>query len=91
MSKQPYSKETAKKELAVRVRERRKERGLSQEALAKTSTVSFGSVKRFERIGEISLDSLLKIAQALGCTEDFKRLFWKTSGPLPAKIDIAWG
>ena len=65
----------AKKELVERVRLRRKERGLSQAAMAKLSGVSFGSVKRFERTGEISLSSLLKIAKVVGCVTDFKRLF----------------
>ncbi|MDR1453334.1 MAG: helix-turn-helix transcriptional regulator [Candidatus Margulisbacteria bacterium] len=66
---------TIKRELVDRVRARRKEQKISQQKLAERSGVSFGSVKRFERFGEISLVSLLKVAQALGCESDFAYLF----------------
>ncbi|MEG0217975.1 MAG: helix-turn-helix transcriptional regulator [Raoultibacter sp.] len=62
-------------ELAQNVRARRKEAHLSQLALAKKSGVSLGSLKRFESTGEISLFSLLKIAIALDCEDDFTQLF----------------
>ncbi len=39
------------------------------------SGVSLGSVKRFERTGNISLLSLTKIANALGLTDEIKSLF----------------
>lgn len=39
--------------------------------------MSLGSIKRFERTGEISLSSLIKIAFALGCEDDFEELFAK--------------
>ena len=59
------------------VRTRRKEAHLTQEQLSRKSGVSLGSVKRFERTGEISLTSLIKISVALGCQEDFLLLFAK--------------
>ena len=37
--------------------------------------VSFGSIKRFETTGQISLISLTKLANALDCTEDLRHLF----------------
>ena len=55
--------------------ERRKEKKITQVQLAKYSDVSLGSIKRFERTGEISLTSLVKIAFALGCEDDFESLF----------------
>lgn len=61
--------------IAERMVARRKERGLSQVALAKASGVSLGSLRRFEQIHEISLGSLLAIAFALGCEADFDALF----------------
>lgn len=70
------SKEIAK-EIAERLKQRRKECGLTQEALSGKSGVSYGSVKRFETKGEISLSSLINIAIALGCEEDFGKLFAK--------------
>lgn len=63
--------------LAQRVRERRKERHLSQKALADRSAVTYASIRRFEKSGEISLSSLLKIAAALDCLPDFLSLFGK--------------
>ncbi|MDR3279918.1 MAG: helix-turn-helix domain-containing protein [Synergistaceae bacterium] len=64
-----------KENLAQRARARRREAKLSQTALATRSGVSLGSVKRFERSGEISLSSLLRIAFALGFENDFDGLF----------------
>jgi transcriptional regulator with XRE-family HTH domain len=63
------------RELANRVRARRKEGKLSQTLLASKSGVSLGSIKRFELTGEISLSSLLRIAFVLGFEDDFKQLF----------------
>ena len=60
------------RERAVR---RRKALHLSQQALAKKSGVSLGSVKRFETTDQISLSSLVKIAFALECEDDFDGLF----------------
>lgn len=53
----------------------RKALKLSQKELAKRSGVSYGSIKRFEQHGEISLRSLLKIADALNALQDFVNLF----------------
>lgn len=63
------------KEIAKRVRERRKEKKLTQVQLSKRADVSLGSLKRFERTGEISLSSLIKLAFALGKEDDFDSLF----------------
>ena len=64
-------------EIVKNVKARRKEAHLTQEQLSSKSGVSLGSVKRFERTGEIALFSLIKIAVALGCEEDFQELFAK--------------
>ena len=61
--------------IAATVRKRRKERKLSMQDLAEKSGVSYGSVKRFESSGEISLLSLLKIATVLDCADGFEALF----------------
>ena len=37
--------------------------------------MSFGSIKRFETSGQISLISLTKICVALDCVEEIKNLF----------------
>ncbi len=62
-------------ELAERVRVIRKRRRLSQIKLSEKSGVSLGSVKRFERTGEISLLSFTKIAIALEIDDELDQLF----------------
>ncbi len=62
-------------EIAANLKKLRKQRKLSQTALAEKAGVSYGSMKRFEQTGEIALESLLKIAIVLGETEPFEALF----------------
>lgn len=50
---------------------RRLSLNLTQEGLANKSGVSLGSLKRFESSGQISLESLLKLAVILECLDDF--------------------
>jgi transcriptional regulator with XRE-family HTH domain len=61
--------------LVERFIKRRKEYGLTQKELSIKSDVSYGSIRRFESQGDISLKSLLKISSAIGCLEDFNELF----------------
>ena len=73
-----YVWETAEEinlQLAKRISSIRKRRGITQERMSDLSGVSFGSVKRFERTGQISLLSLARIAAALGCADEIKHLF----------------
>jgi len=56
----------------------RKEKDLTQQELAEKSGVSYGSIKRFERFGKISFESLLKIAEALDRLDEFETLFVPT-------------
>ena len=43
--------------------------------MAEKSGVSYGSLRRFEASGEISLSSLLKVCRVMGCIEDFDNIF----------------
>ncbi len=52
-------------ELASKHKLIRKQLTLTQGELAERSGVSLGSIKRFESSGQISLESLLKLAQIL--------------------------
>lgn len=73
-----YIWETAEEldqKLAQRVQNIRKRRSISQERLASMSGVSYGSIKRFETSGQISLISLTKIAMALDIADDIRNLF----------------
>ena len=64
--------------LVNRVIARRKELKISQKDLAFKSGVSYGSIRRFETTGEISLKSLIQIAKVLNSLEDFNKLFIHT-------------
>lgn len=64
--------------IAANVRKRRKGQKLTMQDLSDKSGVSYGSIKRFESIGEISLTSLLKIAVVLDCADGFEQLFAET-------------
>ncbi len=64
-------------ELAERMVRLRKRKRLSQKNLAMRSDVSLGSLKRFEQTGEISLQSLTKIAITLGVEGELEDLFRK--------------
>ena len=55
-------------------RQKRLSLNLTQEGLSNKSGVSLGSIKRFETIGQISLENLLKIAFILNCLDDFKNI-----------------
>ena len=61
--------------LAQRIRNIRKRRSISQEKLASMSGVSYGSVKRFESTGQISLLSLTKVAMALDIADVLRNIF----------------
>ena len=61
--------------IVEREKKRRKQMHLSQKKLSIRSGVSYASIRRFENTGEISLGSLLKIAMALDCLEDFNSVF----------------
>ena len=60
--------------LKTKFKQRRKALGYTQPELASRSGVSLGSLKRFERFGQISLESLLKLALVLECLGEFSSL-----------------
>ena len=68
-------------EVSIKISEKakaaRKYMKLTQQQLSDKSGASLGSLKRFERTGEISLSSLLKIALVLDSLKEFERLFDK--------------
>lgn len=75
---EPFVWETAEEldqKLAQRIRNIRRRRLISQEKLAEMSGVSYGSIKRFETSGQISLISLTKIAIALDLADELRNLF----------------
>ena len=67
--------EKALSDLVNRFTKKRKNLKLSREKLSKMSDVSYGSIRRFETTGKISLVSLLKLADAIGELKDFTYIF----------------
>ena len=76
------------KEIAKKAQEKRLKLNLSQQTLSTKSGVSYGTLKKFEQKGQISLKSLLKIALALGEMGPFEHLFAKTDDKLPVSLDV---
>mgnify|MGYP002523773973 CR=1 FL=1 len=62
-------------EIAKRFVTIRKNRKVSQQRLSILSGVSYGSIRRFEKTGEISLSSLVKLALSLQLYDDLDNLF----------------
>jgi len=62
-------------QLKIKFRKKRKAQGYTQKELSVRADVSLGSLKRFESCGQISLESLLKLALILECLGDFEKLF----------------
>lgn len=68
----PYE---TKVQIAKQAKEKRLELNFSQETLSSRSGVSLGVLKKFERTGKISLESLLKLALVLESLVDFAEVF----------------
>ncbi len=60
--------------LARRARELRLLKGYKRQTIAERADISPASLKRFETTGKISLESLLKLANALGRLGEFDGL-----------------
>jgi transcriptional regulator with XRE-family HTH domain len=61
--------------IAKSAKQSRLDLNLSQKSLSERSGVSLAVIKKFENIGKISLESLLKLAMVLGDLKDFTALF----------------
>ena len=63
------------KDLAKRLTAVRLQKTWTRDVLAKIARVNVHSLKRFERTGQISLERLIAIAQALDVHQELERLF----------------
>jgi len=63
------------RDLAKRVRYQRKKKKYTQQQFAVKCNIPYGTYKKFEQTGEISLQGLTKIAVALGMEEEIEGLF----------------
>jgi len=61
--------------IALRAKQLRLHYNLKRATLAQKSGVPESTIKRFETTGKISFESLLKIATALDCLDEFSTLF----------------
>jgi transcriptional regulator with XRE-family HTH domain len=73
--------------IALRSREKRLNLNLSQKSLSERSGVSYGTLKKFEQTGKISLESLLKLALALNQLEGFEKIFSEKLEEHPISMD----
>ena len=62
-------------DLAKRIKKIRKRKKITQVQLAQRCNVSYGTLKKFEQTGEISLVSLIKIAMELNVSDEIRALF----------------
>ena len=83
----PRASAVIARDIAQRMRGRRKELHLSHSALAEQSGVSLGSLKRFEQDSLISLESLIKLSMVLGCEESFQGLFDVQQQQAPSSLE----
>lgn len=67
--------EEIRHELGVRLKAQRLAQRLAQDELAARAGVSIGTVKNLENHGQASLESVLRIALALGLADHFQALF----------------
>ena len=70
------------RECAARVRELRISQNITQRELATRVGVAEGTIKRFEREGEIQFRTLLGIALVLGRLNDFADVFKISDAPV---------
>lgn len=61
--------------LGERLRIQRLAQGLSQQELAARAGLSLGAVRQLERSGQSSLETLVRVVQALGLADEVDELF----------------
>ncbi|MEA1892608.1 MAG: XRE family transcriptional regulator [Campylobacterota bacterium] len=75
-------------QLKTKFKQKRLFLNLTQDGLSKRSGVTLGSLKRFESSGQISLESLLKLAFILECLDDFVNIANATKPTINSIDDI---
>ena len=61
--------------LASRLKSIRKRKKITQNELAGRSNVSYATLRKFEKTGQISLESFIKLAMELGVIQELNSLF----------------
>ncbi len=63
------------KRLASRIKAIRKRKKITQQRLAGRSNVSYATLRKFEKTGQISLESFIKLTMELGVVNEINNLF----------------
>ena len=63
------------KRLADKLKKIRKRKKITQKQLAGRSNVSYATLRRFEKTGQISLESFIKLTMELGVVNELNGLF----------------
>ncbi len=61
--------------IAQKLKSIRKRRKITQKQLAARSNVSYATLRKFEKTGQISLESFIKISMELGLLNELNNLF----------------
>ncbi len=61
--------------LANRIKDIRKRKKITQKELAGRSNVSYATLRKFEKTGQISLESFIKLTMELGLIQEINSLF----------------
>lgn len=83
-----YSVEDIAMTVAETFRKRRIEKNITRRRIAELAGVPLSTVARFEQKGLISLESLIKLAMALGYTAEVKGIFSTPKFDTIAELDM---
>ena len=61
--------------LAKKIKDIRKRKKITQKELAGRSNVSYATLRKFEKTGQISLESFIKLTMELGLIQEINNLF----------------
>ena len=61
--------------LASKIKSVRKRKKITQKQLAGRSNVSYATLRKFEKTGQISLESFIKLTMELGLIQEINNLF----------------
>lgn len=73
--------------LAARLKKRRLEKGLTRDDLQSMTGVPKSTVAHFETTSKISLESFVRIAMALGYTDEMDKLFMEAKYSTMEELD----
>jgi transcriptional regulator with XRE-family HTH domain len=81
------SPEEVARDLATRFRTIRLSHQWKQRTLAERSGVTLASLRRFEQTGKVSLHHLLRLAEAMGCLDEFTGLLQRPEATSIAELE----